>query len=572
MGGKDRLALYTRASVRLLIFHGYLLRGTGSNVYNAELVEALVRLGHEVHLLCQERKPAQLGFVDAVGEWERGKLVVRDVRRPAHAGRCTVYRPDIGGLLPVYVFDTYEGFEVRTFDRLTDDELARYLDANVAAVKEVASLGDVEAGFANHLVMGPVILARALGDLPYAVKIHGSALEYTVKPHYQRFAPYASEGLVPSRAVLVGSRHTAESLWAAMPLEGLRERTFLGPPGVDVHTFAPRDKDDAAAELDALVRWLDTAERDGFGPGAAEKIDLLCDPRRDAPPSPEELAEVRAGYDTQGIDVDAPDALATLDPVASPIVCFVGKLIVSKGIDLVLAAWPLVLMRRPDARLVVVGFGTYREGIEVLIRGLERADERLLMHVCRYGRALEGGPRDQLTYLRAFLESLTRGRHERYFAAARKMRETIVFTGRLEHGELAKLLPAAEEVLMPSMFPEAFGMVAAEGAAAGAFPICAGHSGLAEVTSILGEALPPSVRELLTFERGMRAVNDLAANMNDWLTLDERIRESARAALVRTAADRFGWEAVAETVTAAARGRTTRLELVPGAVPFSPAA
>jgi glycosyltransferase involved in cell wall biosynthesis len=193
------------------------------------------------------------------------------------------------------------------------------------------------------------------------------------------------------------------------------------------------------------------------------------------------------------------------------------------------------------------------------------------MHICRYGRALEGGPRDQLTYLRTFLESLT-GRHERYFAAARKMRDTIVFTGRLEHGELAKLLPAAEEVVMPSMFPEAFGMVAAEGAAAGALPICAGHSGLAEVTAILGERLPPSVRELLTFERGMRSVDELAAAMSGWLEVDERIRESARTTLVRTAGERFGWEAVAETVAAAAQGRTARLEPVPGAVPFSPAA
>jgi glycosyltransferase involved in cell wall biosynthesis len=152
------------------------------------------------------------------------------------------------------------------------------------------------------------------------------------------------------------------------------------------------------------------------------------------------------------------------------------------------------------------------------------------------------------------------------------MRKTIVFTGRLDHGELGRLLPAAEEVVMPSMFAEAFGMAAAEGAAAGAFPICAGHSGLAEVTAILGETLPPSVRELLTFERGMRAVDELAAAMNGWLDLDERIRESARTTLVRTAGERFGWEAVAETVTAAARGRTARLETVPGAVPFSPAA
>ena len=29
--------------MRILIFHGYLLRGTGSNIYNASLVRALAR-------------------------------------------------------------------------------------------------------------------------------------------------------------------------------------------------------------------------------------------------------------------------------------------------------------------------------------------------------------------------------------------------------------------------------------------------------------------------------------------------------------------------------------------------
>ena len=38
-------------AVRILIFHGYLLRGTGSNIYNTSLARAFVRLGHEVHLL-----------------------------------------------------------------------------------------------------------------------------------------------------------------------------------------------------------------------------------------------------------------------------------------------------------------------------------------------------------------------------------------------------------------------------------------------------------------------------------------------------------------------------------------
>ena len=144
--------------MRVLIFHGYMLRGTGSNIYNANLAPALARLGHEVHLLCQDRE-------------------VRD------RGRSQIHNPDIGGLLPVYVKDPYEGFEVKAFPELSDAELDRYIDANVAAVREVAErVGGIDAALANHLVMGPAILARA-GVAPFAAKIHGSALEYTVKPH-----------------------------------------------------------------------------------------------------------------------------------------------------------------------------------------------------------------------------------------------------------------------------------------------------------------------------------------------------------------------------------------------------
>src|SRR4051812_3070251 len=216
--------------MRVLVFHGYLLRGTGSNVYNAELGAALVRAGHEVHLLCQDRDPLALDWVDAAGDWDSGALRVTTRREPA---RATVYRPDIGGVLPLYVADRYEGVDARPFQDLTEAELDRYLDANVAAVKEVAHRARPDVALANHLVMGPVILARALVEAPYAVKIHGSALEYTVKPH-PRFKPYAAEGLARARGILVGSRHTAESLWAEMDDATVGERTRLGPPGVDV--------------------------------------------------------------------------------------------------------------------------------------------------------------------------------------------------------------------------------------------------------------------------------------------------------------------------------------------------
>jgi glycosyltransferase involved in cell wall biosynthesis len=202
--------------MRILVFHGYLLGGTGSNVYNAALAEAMARAGHEVHLLSQDRDPLAHDWVDAAGDWDSGELAVET--RTEGGPIITVYRPDIAGLLPLYVADRYDGIEARPFAELSDAELDRYLERNVTAVREVAERVRPDVALANHLVMGPVILARALDglDVPYAVKIHGSALEYTVKPHPDRFMPFAKEGLAGARGVLVGSRHTGESLWAAL--------------------------------------------------------------------------------------------------------------------------------------------------------------------------------------------------------------------------------------------------------------------------------------------------------------------------------------------------------------------
>ena len=101
--------------------------------------------------------------------------------------------------------------------------------------------------------------------MPYAVKIHGSALEYTVKPHPERFLPYAEEGLGGASGVLVGSRHTGESLWAAMDDPDLPGRTRLGPPGVDVGRFVPRAPEEARAGLEDLRGRLAAAESAAAG-------------------------------------------------------------------------------------------------------------------------------------------------------------------------------------------------------------------------------------------------------------------------------------------------------------------
>jgi glycosyltransferase involved in cell wall biosynthesis len=480
--------------VRILIFHGYLLRGTGSNIYNANLARALARLGHEVHLFCQDRMA-----VPPTG--------------------VTIHVPDIGRLLPVYVADHYEGFDALPFPEINEMELSHYLDANIAAIRSVPS---PDIALANHLVMGPVILARGLeGRAPYAVKIHGSALEYTVRSHRERFLPYALEGVCGASGVLVGSRHTAESLWEVLCDEpSLPGKTRLGPPGVDVTSFRPRRKEEAAMGLRQLADKL----------AASMTIDW-------------------------GGELGAADTLAKINPYQDRIVSYAGKLIVSKGVDLLLAAWPLVVARVPKARLIVVGFGTYRQALGRFVEALGRRDLDALHDIAAQGRELEGGPPGELRYLRAFLDNVS----DEWLRVAPIAAARIHFTGRIENHDLPALLSVCEAQVMPSTFPEAFGMVAVEAAACGALPLSARHSGMAEVTDTLAPALPEALRPLLSFEIGPRAVEEIGSKLTAWLTLDTGEREHARLAIANETAHRYSWENVARGVIAAAQGRLAEL-------------
>ena len=560
--------------MRVLIFHGYLLGGTGSNVYNARLADALAGLGHDVHLLCQERHPHDYAFVDAAGDWDAGELRVSELRSAlAHSagraarGRCTVYRPNIGNLLPVYVADRYEGIEARTFPECSEEEIARYIAANVAAVAELLDSVRPQLALANHLVMGPVILARGLhGAVPYAVKIHGSALEYVVKPHPQRFLGPAREGLAGARAVLVGSRHTATSLWRALDDDGsLKRRTRLGPPGVDVQRFAARPSQAAATGVaDLAVRLRGSA-------GA---------PAQAAAQGP---ARADSAFARDQLQIAV--ALEQLRPQRDALVAFVGKLIVSKGVDLLIAAWPLVLQRVPQAQLALVGFGAYRGALVRLLGALADGDMATARQIALAGRSLEvvpvaeiasGSPAARadpdvcapaqtgeaarpLAHLLAFLDSLRGGERERYLQAARAMREGVFFTGRLEHSELAELLPACQAVVVPSTFPESFGMVAVEAAACAALPISAAHSGLAEVSEELARHVPEQARAWLSFPIDDHAVRALAGCLEGWLTAPSALRAQTRTGLVDVVRERWSWDGVARGVIAAASGQLDAL-------------
>jgi glycosyltransferase involved in cell wall biosynthesis len=405
--------------MKILLWHGYLLGGTGSNVYTRALARAWGRSGHDVTVFSQELHPEQHNL-----------------------GGAKIVRPDIGGLLPVFVLDRYEGLEARRLPELTPAEREHYVAANAAALREHLPADLV---FANHVLLGGPVAAAS--GARYAVKAHGSELEYAMRGNAE-LSDWGRESLAGAEAVFVGSEHIRDVLEDVV---GHVDRVHVVPPGVDVEEFAP------LAREEALRRLLAESRADPPNPGNAN----------------ERLP-----------DAGNAERLEAFFAADQPTVLYFGKLLHNKGVHVLLEA-----LRDVDARAVIVGFGDYRVALEDL------ASERAL------------------------------------------------FTGALEHRHLAALIPLTDVTVVPSIFPEAFGMVAAEAAAAGSLPLVANHSGLAEIAAGVAAEYPDGYGELASFQTGN--ATELTEKLRRLLALEPEDREALAKAARKAVVDRWSWAGVA---------------------------
>jgi glycosyltransferase involved in cell wall biosynthesis len=402
--------------MRIAIWHGYLLGGTGSNVYTRALAREWSRLGHDVTVVCQERHPERYDL--------RGARVVR---------------PELpGSLLPVFVLDDYEGLRPKLLQDFTDAELDAYVEANAGALDDA---GPFDFVLANHVLAGAAVGAASLHD--FVVKVHGSELEYSMRGN-EALVRRGRESLAAAERVYVGSGHIRRVLEEVV---GHVDDVYEVPPGVDVEEFVPQDR---ATALRGLIAEAEQDPEDG-------------DERHPDGGNAERFAEFFARDE--------------------PTVVYFGKLIENKGVHILFDA-----LHDLDARAVVVGFGDFR----------------------------------------ATLESLAPAR--------------TLFTGALEHRHLVHLLPLCDVAVVPSIFPEAFGMVAAEAAAAGVPPVVANHSGLAEVAAGIAAEYPPDAAGLTAFPN-----RDAAALHQRLRALLARPDRAGLGLAARRAVERnWSWTRVAE--------------------------
>jgi glycosyltransferase involved in cell wall biosynthesis len=402
--------------VKILLWHGYLLGGTGSNVYTRSLARAWSRLGHEVVVFCQDPDPARYDL-----------------------GGARVARPPIDTRLPVFVLDRYADLEPARLHDLPADERSRFVEQNAAAVREHLPADFL---FVNHVLLGAPV-GEAVG-MPFTVKAHGSELEFSIRGNPE-LVDWARRALRAAEDVVVGSEHIRGELAEVV---GWTQHVRVVPPGVDVEELRPEPREAALRSL------LAEAMRDGS-------------PQSERDPDAGNAERFEAFFEDE-----------------EPTILFVGKLSKEKGVALLLEA-----VGGLDARTLVVGFGPARAELE------------------------------------------------------REAGDRVLFTGALEHRHLRHLWPLADVSVTPSVFPEAFGMVAAEAAACGSPPVVARHSGLAEVAKGLEDEYPPEHRELASFRREDAA--DLRDKLGRILGLPRADWLELSAAARRAAVRHWSWERVA---------------------------
>ncbi|MDQ3940797.1 MAG: glycosyltransferase family 4 protein, partial [Actinomycetota bacterium] len=238
----------------------------------------------------------------------------------------------------------------------------------------------------------------------------------------------------------------------------------------------------------------------------------------------------RAVVVNPGCDIDL-FAPVKKDADAVPTVGFIGKLLAAKGTHLFLAA--LGKTTASGLRAVVVGDGSFGSPLHELTRALRSGDRDGALEVATRG---DGDPLDDLV---AFLSS--RSADEDYF---RRLAEVAVeFTGHLEHRPLARLLPTLDVLVVPSVVPEAFGMVAAEAAACGVLPVVPDHSGIAEAGRAVEDAL--GMPGLLVYDPG-DPIAGIAAAVDRILARPAEDRQRMGQAAAALARERWSWEQVSD--------------------------
>jgi glycosyltransferase involved in cell wall biosynthesis len=536
----------------ICILHGYLLEGSGSNLWTRSVIHSLCRKGEVVHLVCQENHPEQYDFIAEVYHYTQQGDVEEKLRREVpYPGRCVMHKPELGELLPVYVWDKYEEFpRVVPMIELADEEINSYLSRNVEVSFRIVKEQGITVLHANHAVLMSVV-AQRVGEttgLPFAVMPHGSAIEYAVKKD-ARFLKYAEDAFgAAARVFVIGEEIRQRLLGIFSPAAGLNQKMIELSLGADTSLFEPIAKESRGRNIEGLKASVSNLPK-GKPQAHFQAMVGQLNPDLDLGEMKTILAAANE-YATKCPDEDITAKLDLIDWERDELMLFVGRLIASKGIQSVVAALPLLFDRHPNLKLLVVGHGPLREPLEALLWAFEQGHSGLVEKMVAWGKGMEGSHETPFEEVRHFLAKLRlESELDDYFQKGlRSLRsDRVIFTGYLTHTQLRYLFPCCDLAIFPSVVKEAGPLVFLEALASGVYPLGTYFGGMGVSIDLVSEILrAEDARWMKLSTDSESTVSDIVRNVTGALELDGKHSRTLR----ELAVERFDWSNVSAKLTA----------------------
>jgi len=535
----------------IAILHGYLLEGSGSNLWTRSIIQSMCNNGEMVHLMCQENHAKLYDFIsEEIVYHANGKKETIFKRKPIYPGKCIMHKPRLGKTLPVYIHDKYEEYsDVQPMVNLGDTEIENYLLANIKVLTQIVNEYHVKVIHANHAVLMSVVAQRVARkyNIPYAIMPHGSAIEYAVKKD-TRFFKYAERALNDAnRIYVIGKEITnrVKELFTSLPeIESKMMELNLG---VDTSLFNPVKVGKRTEIIDKLYKLLENVRR---GKSNFNSHNMQKELKADI--SKKKLLEIIAAsatYNAKLTDGNAEAKLQTINWDNEKIILFVGRLIANKGLHSIVTALPEILATEPNTRLIVVGHGPQREPLEALIWALRNGHTDLVANIVEWGRSLEGHDKGPLEETKLYFDHLRKTNElDNYFKKANKYLNeySIIFTGYLTHRELRYLFPASDVAIFPSVVAEAGPLVFLEAMASGCFPIGTYFAGMAANIDSMSQALPQDIVDLMKLSpQPDQTVLDIITKVKSTLYMDEIYKKKLR----EVAIEKYDWKNISKKLS-----------------------
>ncbi|WP_455221838.1 glycosyltransferase family 4 protein [Kaarinaea lacus] len=522
--------------MKIGLFHGFNLTGSGSNEFTRYLAKAFMDQGHSVQIICREYHPEKIEYVGQLWQWKRDGNCAIKILNHQFEHTCTLHQIPYGDFYPVYISGKKSSDTFKEFVDLTDEELEAFKTLNHTLLMQIFSKIEIDILHANHLVMQPslAITPCKVHGIPYIIYPHGSAIEYTVKkdPRYQI---EARQAINECQGLIIGNHEVRDRICQLYPdiKNAIMEKTQIVGVGVDTQLFTPIGRDRRDESIVALTKLESVQSTDGKSPQLVQELEQSL-----ASGDYSVIGDYDDRYVHNNVDTDLQDKLLSVD-FTQPVLLFVGALTVGKGLQSLLSALPIIYKSHPDAQLLIVGAGSFREILEALLYALANDDQVLLDSLLdNQFDARRASESQYWQDVRYFLQNLSD--RDEYSVLAKRLKNQVLFLGRFNHEQLSYLFPCADLAVFPSVIPEAYPLVLMESLANGVLPIVSYFSGFKDGVDELEQFLPIDLVEHMKITMDEEArVQAIATNIV--ILLKKLKSRDMSSELSKIARDHYDW-------------------------------